>query len=95
MILALGLVIFVIGCCLSSYEDVSYDSQVRAERRHRELMRELEECRRENEERKRITPPDCGSNVVPRQERRARRRVVKDKDGNLLAEEITEEIING
>ena len=94
MILALGLIIFVIGCCLSSYEDVSYDSQVRAERRHKELMRELEECRRENEA-KRLAPPDCGSAVAPRQERRARRRIARDKDGNLLAEEITEEIING
>ena len=94
MILALGIIIFIIGCCLSSYEDVSYDSQVRAERRHRELMRELEKARQENEAKK-LTPPDCGSNVVPRQERRARRRIVKDKDGNILAEEITEEIVNG
>ena len=94
MILALGLIIFVIGCCLSSYEDVSYDSQVRAERRHRELMRELEEARQENEARK-LTPPNCGSAVRPRQERRAQRRIAKDKDGNILAEEITEEIING
>ena len=82
MILALGLIIFVIGCCLSSYEDVSYDNQVRAERRHRELMRELEECRQEKA-------------LMPRQEKRARRRIAKDKDGNVLAEEITEEIING
>lgn len=82
MILALGLIIFVIGCCLSSYEDVSYDNQVRAERRHRELMRELEECRQEKA-------------LMPRQEKRAHRRIAKDKDGNVLAEEITEEIING
>ena len=94
MILALGIIIFIIGCCLSSYEDVSYDSQVRAERRHRELMRELEECRRENEAKK-LVPPNCGTNIMPRQERRARRRIAKDKDGNILAEEITEEIING
>lgn len=80
MILALGLIIFVIGCCLSSYEDVSYDNQVRAERRHRELMRELEEYRQEKA-------------LMPRQEKRARRRIAKDKDGNVLAEEITEEII--
>lgn len=94
MILAIGIIIFIVGCCLSSYEDVSYDSQVRAERRHRELMCELEECRRENETKK-LTPPNCGSAVMPRQERRARRRIAKDKDGNILAEEITEEIING
>lgn len=94
MILALGIIIFIVGCCLSSYEDVSYDSQVRAERRHRELMRELEKARQENETKK-LTPPNCGTNVMPRQERRARRRIAKDKDGNILAEEITEEIING
>ena len=92
MILALGIIMFIVGCCLSSYEDVSYDSQVRAERRHKELMRELEECRRENEAKK-LTPPNCSTNVMLRQERRARRRIAKDKDGNILAEEITEEII--
>jgi len=94
MILALGIVMFIVGCCLSSYEDVSYDSQVRAERRHKELMRELEECRRENEAKK-LVLPNCDTNVMPRRERRARRRIAKDKDGNILAEEITEEIING
>lgn len=94
MLLALGIIIFIIGCCLSSYEDVSYENQKRAERRHRELMHELEECRKENEAKK-LVPPNCGTNVVPRQERRARRRIAKDKDGNILAEEITEEIING
>ena len=71
MFIALGLIIFVIGCCLSSYEDVSYTSQKRAEARHRELMRELEEARQERE-------------LAPREERRARRRIAKDKDGNLL-----------
>ncbi len=94
MILALGIIIFIVGCCLSSYEDVSYENQKQSERRHRELMRELEECRKENEAKK-LVPPNCGTNVMPRQERRARRRMVKDKDGNILAEEITEEIING
>lgn len=94
MILALGIIIFIIGCCLSSYEDVSYENQKRAERRHRELMRELEECRKENEAKK-LATPDRGTSVMPRQERRARRRIAKDKDGSVLAEEITEEIING
>ena len=80
MVLALGIIIFIIGCCLSSYEGTSYTSQKRAEQRHRELMRELEECRKEKE-------------LAPREERRARRRIAKDKDGNILAEEITEEIV--
>lgn len=85
MILALGIIIFIIGCCLSSYEDVSYDNQKRAERRHRELMRELEESKRTREEK----------SLAPRKERRAQRRIAKDKNGNVLSEEITEEIING
>lgn len=80
MVLAIGIIIFIIGCCMSSYEDTSYNNQRNAEARHRELMQTLEESRRE---------------VAPREERRARRRIAKDKDGNILAEEITEEIING
>ena len=47
MILALGVVIFVIGCCLSSYEDNSYNAERRAEQRHRELMRALDEASRQ------------------------------------------------
>ena len=80
MIIGLGIIIFIIGCCLSSYEDTSYNNQRNAEARHRELMRQLEECRQERE-------------LAPREERRARRRIAKDKDGNVLAEEVTEEII--
>ena len=80
MVLAIGVIIFIIGCCLSSYEDVSYTSQKRADARHRELMRVLDECNRERD-------------LAPKEERRARRRIAKDKDGNVLAEEITEEII--
>lgn len=90
--LILGILIFIIGCCLSTYEDTSYNNNRRAEARHRELIAELEECRRENEAKK-LVPPNCGTSVMPRQERRARRRIIKDKDGNILAEEITEEII--
>ena len=80
MVLAICLIVFVIGCCLSTYEDTSYNAQKSAEARHRELMRELEECRQEKE-------------LMVREERRARRRIAKDKDGNLLADEITEEIV--
>ena len=80
MIIGLGIIIFIIGCCLSSYEDTSYNNQKSAEARHRELMRQLEECRQERE-------------LAPKEERRARRRIAKDKDGNLLAEEVTEETI--
>ena len=37
MILALGIIIFIIGCCLSSYEDNTYNAQRREEQRHQEL----------------------------------------------------------
>lgn len=80
MIIGLGIIIFIIGCCLSTYEDTSYNNQRNTEARHRELMRQLEECRQERD-------------LAPREERRARRRIAKDKDGNILAEEITEEIV--
>ena len=31
MLLALGIIIFIIGCCVSSYEDASYNAERRAE----------------------------------------------------------------
>jgi len=78
MVLALGIIIFIIGCCLSSYEDNAYNAQRRAEQRHRELMRVLEEERNS-------TPPS------PRRKKLVRRRFAQDKNGNVLGEEITEE----
>ena len=78
MILALGIIIFIIGCCLSSYEDNTYDAQRRAEQRHRELMRILEEERNSK-------PP------APKRTRITRRRFAQDKNGNILGEEITQE----
>lgn len=41
MVFALGIIIFVIGCCLSAYEDNSY----KAQRMEEELMRLLKEPR--------------------------------------------------
>ena len=78
MFLALGIIIFVIGCCLSSFEDNAYHSQVSAERRQKELLNELAKLH-ENE-------------VAPRKAKRTQRRIAKDKDGNMMAEEIIEEI---
>ena len=75
--IALGIIIFVIGCCLSSYEDNTYNAQRREEQRYKELMRILSENRNN-------TP-------APRRKRQVRRRFAKDKDGNILGEEITEE----
>ena len=78
MVLALGIIIFIIGCCLSSYEDNTYNAQRRAEQRHKELMRILSENRNS-------APP------APRRRKQVRRRFAQDKDGNILGEEITEE----
>ena len=79
MVLALGIIIFIIGCCLSSYEDNTYNAERRAEQRHRELMRALDEASRRPQ--------------VPaqRRARQVRRRFAKDSHGNILGEEITEE----
>ena len=78
MVLALGIILFIIGCCMSSYEDNTYNAQRREEQRLQELMRALEEYRKS-------TPP------APRRRKQVRRRFAQDKDGNLLGEEITEE----
>ena len=80
MVLAIGVIIFVIGCCLSSYEDNSYRAQRNAERRKEEIIAQLNKLHEARE-------------LVPKTERRARRRIAKDKEGNILAEEETEEII--
>ncbi len=79
MILALGIIIFIIGCCLSSFEDSSYNAQQRQEQRHRELIQALSEARRVNE--------------TPVKRKQVRRRFAMDKAGNLLGEEITEEVV--
>ena len=74
--IALGLIIFVIGCCLSTYEDSSYRAQRNAEQRHKELMKVLSES----------------NEVVPKRTKRTQRRLARDKEGNMLAEEIIEEV---
>ena len=78
MVIALAIIIFVIGCCLSSYENNTYNAQRREEQRHKELMRILEAHRDS-------TPP------APKRVKQVRRRFARDKDGNILGEEITEE----
>ena len=80
MILALGIIIFIIGCCLSSFEDSSYNAQQRAEQRHKELIQALSESRRVNK--------------TPVKKRQARRRFAMDTKGNLLGEEIMEEFVD-
>ena len=78
MLLALGIIIFIIGCCLSSFEDTTYNAQQKQEQRYKELMQALSEVRRNNE--------------TPVKRKQARRRFAMDREGNLLGEEITEEI---
>ena len=75
MLLALGIIIFIIGCCVSSYEDASYNAERRAEQRHRELMRALDEASKRSQ----------------RRTKQVRRRFAQDSYGNVLGEEITEE----
>lgn len=77
MVLAIAVIIFVIGCCLESYEDNNYRAQKRAEQRHRELMNALNEASRKN-------------NTLPatRRKRQVRRRIAQDRNGNTLGEEI-------
>ena len=77
MIIALGIIIFVIGCCLSSFEDVSYNSQVSAERRQKELLNELAKLHEKESKKVKRT-----------------RRIAKDKEGNVLAEEVIEEEVD-
>lgn len=79
MILALAIIIFVIGCCLESYEDNTYRTQRREEQRHRELMRALDEARKDS------------SSSTGRRTKQVRRRFAQDSNGNLLGEEIIEE----
>ncbi len=78
MVLALGIILFVIGCCLESAGKDWEVSERNNERRHREL---LEEQLRHHE-------------VMESQERRktvTRRRYLRDEKGRFIAEEISVE----
>ena len=79
MIIVLGIIIFIIGCCLSSYEENTYKTQRREEQRYKELMQVLNESKRNNE--------------IPIKRKQTRRRFAIDKEGNLLGEEISEEMV--
>ena len=78
MVIAFSVILFIIGCCMSSYEDYAYKVQKREERLEKELMRILEENRNS-------APP------APRRRKQVRRRFAQDKNGNILGEEILEE----
>ena len=74
----LGIIIFVIGCCLSSFEDTTYNAQQKQEQRYKEIMKALSVVRRNSE--------------TPVKRKQVRRRFAMDRAGNFLGEEITEEI---
>ena len=63
---------------MSSYEDNAYNAQRREEQRHKELMRVLDENRN-------------SAPLAPRRRKVVRRRIAKDKEGNVIGEEIIEE----
>ena len=77
MVLAIGVIIFFIGCLMSSVENAEASASRREKQRHEELMRILSEEYKRSEMTTKVT----------------RRRIAKDKEGNILAEEVTEEII--
>lgn len=77
MLIMLGIIIYVIGCCVSSYEDASYYAERQSERRHREIMKAFEEAEKKY--------------PAKRKTKQVRRRFAKDCNGNILCEEITEE----
>ena len=74
MIICLGILLFVIGCCMSSSAEDSYRIERNNERRHKELMKAI---------------PSSSS---VRKSKVTRRRILKDPDGNVIAEEIIEEV---
>ena len=77
MIIAIGIIIFLVGCIVSSVEDSSASAQRLEARRHEELMKLLSNTQRKTPTVTKVT----------------RRRVAQDKEGNVLAEEITEETV--
>ena len=79
MLLIIGIVIFLIGCIVSSVDDSNASAQRREAQRHAELMRILSE----NQKKEASYP----------QTKVTRRRIAQDKEGNILAEEITEETV--
>lgn len=79
MVIAVSILVIIICCCMESFEDTSYRAQRNAQRRHEELM---EAIRKDRENVRAISV---------KKKRVARRRIAKDPNGNILAEEITEE----
>ncbi len=77
MVIAITILVFIICCCMESFEDSSRRAQRNAERRHAELM---EAMRRDREHYPAV-----------RKTKGTRRRIAKDSAGNTLAEEIMEE----
>lgn len=79
MLLITGILIFLIGCIVSSVDDSNASAQRREAQRQAELMRILSENQKKE--------------VSYQQTKVTRRRIAQDKEGNILAEEITEETV--
>ena len=77
MIICLGILIFIIGCCLSASaaDDERYERN--AERRHRELVEEL---RKQREHEKRSSQTKCRV-----------RTMLRDEKGRFIAQEVIED----
>lgn len=75
MILAFGIILFIICSIMESAEEANYQAHQDAVRQHRELIEALSKEREVSVRKTKVT----------------RRRIAKDKEGNTLAEEITEE----
>lgn len=76
MILLFGFILIVVGCCLTSSAEDDRAYESRQERRHTELMSAIKNDRVSSVNKTKVT----------------RRRIVKDKEGNTIAEEIIEEV---
>ena len=75
MVLVFGIILFIVCCIMESLEEASYQARQDAIKHHRELIEALSKEREVSVRKTKVT----------------RRRIAKDKEGNTLAEEITEE----
>lgn len=75
MIILFGLLLIVIGCCISASAEDDRMFEIEHERRHREVIKAVAENKSKQLKKSKVT----------------RRRILKDTNGNVIAEEIIEE----
>lgn len=76
MIILFGLLLIILGCCISSSAEDDKVYELNRERRHKELIKAVAENKSKQIKKSKVT----------------RRRILKDANGNVIAEEIIEEI---